>query len=88
MALVFFCFLTVLPLYMVGNLLINPCVWPSERQDICEYKLAKFACCQTSCWCIRVLLYVLLLPRSVLFAVFVAPVKLTALLCGEICQIF
>ena len=75
------CYVVILPAYMIGCLIINPCAWPNEKPDICEYKLAKCLCCSVEC-CSRILAWFLLQPRAILFAVFIAPIKITAMMCS------
>jgi hypothetical protein len=52
-----------------------------------EEKLVK------SCSCLgeffsRILMWLLFQPRAVLYAVFISPIKLTMMFCGEFCKVF
>ena len=86
LAILLLIYLLAVPVYMLGSLIANPCVWPSENPYMCEYRLAKCLCCQTDCLGVRILAWFFLQPRSIFYAVFVAPVKITVKMFSYLCE--
>jgi hypothetical protein len=75
-------FFICLPLYMIFCLLTKPCDWIGRDNDSkCEIKVVKTLCCCVP-ECLQCLFsYFLLLPRSVLYAVFLSPIRFCCYLC-------
>ena len=88
-ALMFFCYFAGLPIYMVITLLDRPCHWVSSDHDSFETKLVrKYLCCCLGDFLQNLTLWILFQPRAALYAVFVSPVRLTMMFCGELCKVF
>ena len=77
LALGLFFYLTAVVLYMVIELISKPLEWIEESEVFCEKKVVK-GCCACTCEGFQnVLMWFLLQPRAILYAVFWAPVKMT-----------
>lgn len=88
LALGLFFYLTAVILYMIIELISKPPEWIEENEVFCEKKLVK-VCCACICEGFQnVLMWFLLQPRAIIYAVFWAPVKMTKMFCGSICRMF
>jgi hypothetical protein len=88
LTLVLFCYLAAVPLYMLGCAVYKPCAWADAEKDFLEEALVKHLCCCLGPCSAKLLLWLLYQPRAALYALFLSPIKLTMMFCGEFCKIF
>jgi hypothetical protein len=80
-------YLAAIPIYMVGTFLYKPLDWLSSS-NMFEQSVGE-CCCGWMPHCLQsILLWFMFQPRAVLYAVFVAPLKITAMVCGGLCRAF
>ena len=80
-------YLCFLPLYIVGMCFYKPVAWVKEEKDYCEMSVVKCVFCWEGVGP-NVATWLLLQPRGFLYGLFIAPLKLTMMVCHEICRSF
>ena len=87
LALVLACYLASIPVYMLGTLLYKPFEWVANAHYP-ERDLAEALCGWMPYCLLLIVKWLLYQPRAALYAVFVAPLKITAIVCGGLCRAF
>lgn len=88
LTLILLCYVVAIPVFMVGCLIYKPCAWVGKGTEMIEGSIVHSCCCCFPDCFMNILIWLLLQPRAILYAVFVAPIKITTMFCGEICRIF
>ena len=81
------CYISIVPFYMLVMLFYKPVQWIGEGQKHCEGRAAEFLCRCFPETAEMVFVWLLFQPRAVAYCLFVAPAKITAAFCGEICRL-
>lgn len=80
--LILFCYVSAIPIYMLGVFFYKPCYWIDSEQEFIEGKIVDFLCCCLGSFLGKLLKWTLFQPRSLLYAVLLSPIKLTLMFCG------
>ena len=83
-------YLLSVPLFMVGCLFLKPFEWISKDNEMCEKDVAKclFGCSGFFEIVYYVAAWLLLQPRTILYAIFMAPIQITMICCKMVGRAF
>jgi hypothetical protein len=88
LVLIIVCYVASIPLYMLASLFYKPLDWSNHASSFAE---GQFVDCL--CFCLPdllrlCLLWILFLPRAILYMITFAPLKITVIFWGGLCRAF